>query len=98
MNKTKEKEISSIKSEISEITNFAEFNIQDKIKNVSDKKVNDLKQNETDTVILTRIVKYGQENDRNPSNIKDIKEELKSVRLVLLKQEKVLAKILLRLM
>ena len=97
MNKIKEKKLNSIKSQIVEITDFAESVFEDTNKKIFINKKNDIENKEKDTFILTKIVNSSP-NSTNPlDDISFIKDELNIVKLMLLKQEKTIEMILLRI-
>ena len=94
MNKSKEKKINAIKSEILEIKDFVSSNIKDENSEISDfnnKTVEDSK----DTLTLRNIIDYEKNEDKN--DLITIKEELKTIKSMIIKQEKVLDAILTKI-
>jgi hypothetical protein len=97
VNKIKEKKLNSIKSQIVEITDFAESVFEDKTQKTSINKKNDIENKEKDTFILTKIVNSSPKSINQLDDISLIKDELNIVKLMLSKQEKTLEMILLRI-
>ena len=97
MNKIKEKNLNSIKSQIVEITDFAESVFEDKTQKIFINKKNDIENKEKDTFILTKIVNSSPKSTNPLDDISFIKDELNIVKLMLSKQEKTLEMILLRI-
>ena len=97
MNKIKEKKLSSIKSQINEITNFAESSFEVKTKKAFINKKDNISNKEKDTLTLTEIVNYGPNVDGQTDDISFIKNELKIVKLMLSKQERILETVLLKI-
>ena len=96
MNKIKEKKLNSIKSQIVEITDFVESSFEDKSKEIFLNK-NDNENKGKDTFTLTKIVEPFQKSTSQLDNINFIKDELSIVKSMLLKQEKTLESILLKI-
>ena len=86
MNKIKEKRLDSIKSEIDEISNFVQSNIE-----------TDLKEEKDNTVTLTNIVDSGLKTRNSPFKFNDIKNELSEIKTVLNKHKIILDSILEKL-
>ena len=97
MNKIKEKKLNSIKSQIVEITDFAESDFEDTTKKIFINNKNNIENKEKDTFILTKIVNSSPKSINPLDDINFIKDELNIVKLMLLKQEKTLEMILLRI-
>ena len=97
MNKIKEKKINSIKSQIVEITDFAESGFEDTTKKIFINKKNDIENKEKDTLILTKIVNSSPKSANPLCDISFIKDELNIVKLMLSKQEKTMEMILLKI-
>ena len=97
MNKIKEKKLNSIKSQIVEITDFAESGYEDTTEKIFINKKNDIKNKEKDTLILTKIVNSSPKSSNQLDDISFIKDELSIVKLMLSKQEKTMEMILLRI-
>lgn len=94
MNKTKEKKISAIKSEILEIKDFVTSNINDdnfEISDLNNKTVED----SNDTLTLKNIIHYEKNEDNN--DLITIKKELNTIKSMIIKQEKVLEAILTKI-
>ena len=96
MNKIKEKKLNSIKSQIVEITDFVESSFEDKSKEIFPNK-NDNQNKGNDTFILTKIVEPFPKSTSQLDDITLIKDELSIVKSMLLKQEKTLESILLKI-
>jgi hypothetical protein len=97
VNKIKEKKLNSIKSQIVEITDFAESGYEDTTEKIFINKKNDIKNKEKDTLILTKIVNSSPKSSNQLDDISFIKDELSIVKLMLSKQEKTMEMILLRI-
>ena len=93
MNKVKEKKLKAIKSEISEISKLVSSNSESKLDNNN---VDDLQKIEDDTFTLTKIVDNVSNNTKK-EQFSEIIEEIRNVRVVLNKQDKILEDILLKL-
>ena len=93
MNKVKEKKLKAIKSEISEISKLVSSNSESKLDNNN---VADLQKIEDDTFTLTKIVDNVSNNTKK-EQFSEIIEEIRNVRVVLNKQDKILEDILLKL-
>ena len=93
LNKVKEKKLKAIKSEISEISKLVSSNSESKLDN---NKVDDLQKIEDDTFTLTKIVDNVSNNTKK-EQFSEIIEEIRNVRVVLNKQDKILEDILLKL-
>ena len=93
MNKVKEKQLKTIKSEISEISKLVSSNSENKL---DDYDVNDLQNLDRDTITLTKIVDNLSQNTKK-EQFSEIIEEIRNVRVVLSKQDKILEDILLKL-
>ena len=94
MNKTKEKKINAIKSEILEIKDFVTSNINDdssEIPDLSKKTAED----PNDTVTLRNIIDHEKNEDNN--DLITIKKELIIIKSMIIKQEKVLEEILTKI-
>ena len=96
MNKIKEKKLNSIKSQIVEITDFVESSIENTSKEIFPNK-NDNKNERKDTFTLTKIVEPFAKSTNQLDNINSIKDELSIVKSMLLKQEKTLESILIKI-
>ena len=97
MNKIKQKKLNSIKSQIVEITDFAESDFEDTTKKIFINNKNNIENKEKDTFILTKIVNSSPKSINPLDDINFIKDELNIVKLMLSKQEKTLEMILLRI-
>jgi len=97
VNKIKEKKLNSIKSQIVEITDFAESDFEDTTKKIFINNKNNIENKEKDTFILTKIVNSSPKSINPLDDINFIKDELNIVKLMLSKQEKTLEMILLRI-
>ena len=93
LNKVKEKKLKAIKSEISEISKLVSSNSEIKLDNNN---VDDLQKIEDDTFTLTKIVDNVSNNTKK-EQFSEIIEEIRNVRVVLNKQDKILEDILLKL-
>ena len=93
LNKVKEKKLKAIKSEISEISKLVSSNLENKLDNNN---VDDLQKIEDDTFTLTKIVD-NLSNNTKKEQFSEIIEEIRNVRVVLNKQDKILEDILLKL-
>ena len=93
MNKIKEKKLNSIKSQLNEINEFVKVNVNDEVQ----KKVGNNNDKENDTLILTKIVKYRDKEQNTLHNIDEIKDELNIIKLMLIKQEKTMDEIILKI-
>ena len=96
MNKIKEKKLNSIKSQIVEINDFVESSFEDKSKEIFLNK-NDNENKGKDTFTLTKIVETFPKSTSQLDDITLIKDELSIVKSMLLKQEKTLESILLKI-
>ena len=96
MNKIKEKKLNSIKSQIVEITDFVESSIEVTSKEIFPNK-NDNENEGKDTFILTKIIEPFPKSTSQLDNLNFIKDELSVVKSILLKQEKTLESILLKI-
>ena len=94
MNKTKEKKISAIKSEILEIKDFVTFNIDDDNFEISDLN-NKTFEDSNDTLTLRNIIHYEKNEENN--DLITIKKELNTIKSMIIKQEKVLEAILTKI-
>ena len=81
MNKTKEKKINAIKSEILEIKDFVTSNMND--------------ENSNHTLTLTKIIDSEKNEDDN--DLINIKKELSTIKSMIIKQEKILEEILTKI-
>ena len=93
MNKIKEKKLNSIKSQLNEINEFVKVNVNDEVQ----KKVGNNNDKENDTLILTKIVNYRDKEQDTLHNIDEIKDELNIIKLMLIKQEKTMDEIILKI-
>lgn len=93
MNKIKEKKLSSIKSQLNEINEFVKVNVNQEVL----KKVDNNKDKENDTLVLTNIVNYRDKEQNTLNNIDDIRDELNIIKLMLIKQEKIMDEIILKI-
>ena len=94
MNKTKEKKISAIKSEILEIKDFVTSNMNDDNAEISDFK-NKIDENSNHTLTLTKIIDSEKNEDDN--DLIKIKKELSTIKSMIIKQEKILEEILTKI-
>ena len=94
MNKTKEKKINAIKSEILEIKDFVTSNINDDNSEISDFN-NKIDENSNHTLTLTKIIDSEKNEDDN--DLINIKKELSTIKSMIIKQEKVLEAILTKI-
>ena len=93
MIKIKEKKLNSIKSQLNEINEFVKVNVNDEVQ----KKVGNNNDKENDTLILTKIVKYRDKEKNTLNNIDEIRDELNIIKLMLIKQEKTMDEIILKI-
>ena len=93
LNKVTEKQLKAIKYEISEISKLVSSNSEHKL---DDNNVDDLQKIESDTITLTKIVDNVSNNTKK-EQFSEIIEEIRNVRVVLNKQDKILEDILLKL-
>ena len=93
MNKIKEKKLNSIKSQLNEINEFVKVNVNQEVL----KKIDNNNDKENDTLILTKIVKYRDKEQNTLHNIDEIKDELNIIKLMLIKQEKTMDEIILKI-
>ena len=93
MNKIKEKKLNSIKSQLNEINEFVKVNVNQEVL----KKVDNNKDKENDTLVLTNIVNYRDKEQNTLNNIDDIRDELNIIKLMLIKQEKIMDEIILKI-
>ena len=93
MNKIKEKKLNSIKSQLNEINEFVKVNVNDEVQ----KKVGNNNDKENDTLILTKIVNYNDKEQNTLNNIDEIRDELNIIKLMLIKQEKTMDEIILKI-
>ena len=93
MNKIKEKKLNSIKSQLNEINEFVKVNVNQEVL----KKVDNNKDKENDTLVLTNIVNYRDKEQNTLNNIDDIRDELNIIKLMLIKQEKTMDEIILKI-
>jgi hypothetical protein len=93
VNKIKEKKLNSIKSQLNEINEFVKVNVNDEVQ----KKVGNNNDKENDTLILTKIVNYRDKEQNTLHNIDEIKDELNIIKLMLIKQEKTMDEIILKI-
>jgi hypothetical protein len=93
VNKIKEKKLSSIKSQLNEINEFVKVNVNQEVL----KKVDNNKDKENDTLVLTNIVNYRDKEQNTLNNIDDIRDELNIIKLMLIKQEKIMDEIILKI-
>lgn len=93
MNKIKEKKLNSIKSQLNEINEFVKVNVNDEVQ----KKVGNNNDKENDTLILTKIVNYRDKEQNTLNNIDEIRDELNIIKLMLIKQEKTMDEIILKI-
>jgi len=93
VNKIKEKKLSSIKSQLNEINEFVKVNVNQEVL----KKVDNNKDKENDTLVLTKIVNYRDKEQNTLNNIDDIRDELNIIKLMLIKQEKIMDEIILKI-
>ena len=93
MNKIKEKKLNSIKSQLNEINEFVKVNVNQEVL----KKIDNNNDKENDTLILTKIVNYRDKEQNTFHNIDEIKDELNIIKLMLIKQEKTMDEIILKI-
>jgi len=93
VNKIKEKKLNSIKSQLNEINEFVKVNFNDEVQ----KKVDINNDNENNTLILTKIVNYKDKEQNTLNNIEEIRNELNIIKLMLIKQEKTMDEIILKI-
>jgi|TARA_B110000914_G_C15461788_1_gene446252 hypothetical protein len=93
VNKIKEKKLNSIKSQLNEINEFVKVNVNDEVQ----KKVGNNNDKENDTLILTKIVNYRDKEKNTLNNIDEIRDELNIIKLMLIKQEKTMDEIILKI-
>lgn len=92
MNKIKEKKLNSIKSQLNEINEFVKLNVNDEVQ----KKVSNNNDKKNDTLVLTKIVDYRKEQDAF-HNIVEIRDELNTIKLMLIEQDKKMDEIILKI-
>ena len=93
MNKIKEKKLNSIKSQLNEINQFVKVNVNGEFQ----KKVDNNNDKENNTLILTKIVNYKDKEQNTLNNIEEIRNELNIIKLMLIKQEKTMDEIILKI-
>ena len=93
MNKIKEKKLNSIKSQLNEINEFVKVNVNEEVL----KKVDVNNDKENNTLILTKIVNYKDKEQNTLNNIEEIRNELNIIKLMLIKQEKTMDEIILKI-
>ena len=93
MNKIKEKKLNSIKSQLNEINEFVKVNVNGEFQ----KKVDNNNDKENNTLILTKIVNYEDKEQNTLNNIEEIRNELNIIKLMLIKQEKTMDEIILKI-
>ena len=93
MNKIKEKKLNSIKSQLNEINQFVKVNVNGEFQ----KKVDNNNDKENNTIILTKIVNYEDKEQNTLNNIEEIRNELNIIKLMLIKQEKTMDEIILKI-
>ena len=93
MNKIKEKKLNSIKSQLNEINEFVKVNVNEEVQ----KKVDINNDKENNTLILTKIVNYKDKEQNTLNNIEEIRNELNIIKLMLIKQEKTMDEIILKI-
>ena len=93
MNKIKEKKLNSITSQLNVINEFVKVNVNDEVQ----KKVGNNNDKENDTLILTKIVNYRDKEKNTLNNIDEIRDELNIIKLMLIKQEKTMDEIILKI-
>ena len=93
MNKIKEKKLNSIKSQLNEINEFVKVNVNQEVL----KKIDNNNDKENDTLVLTNIVNYRDKEQNTLHNIDEIKDELNIIKLMLIKQEKTMDEIILKI-
>lgn len=94
MNKTKEKKINAIKSEILEIKDFVTSNMNDDNSEISDFN-NKIDENSNHTLTLTKII--DSEKNEDYTDLITIKKELSTLKSIIIKQEKILEEILTKI-
>jgi hypothetical protein len=94
LNKVKEKKLNSIKSDILEIKDFVISNSINKTTQISSE--DNLNNKVDDTITLTNIVDF-ESNVSNTSVLGNIKEDLNLLKSTLIKHEKILKEILLKI-
>ena len=97
MNKIKEKKLHSIKSQIDEISIFAQSTIETDLKKTSIDDFTTLKEDNKDIITLTNIIDSGLKNKNSPDKFNDIKNELAEIQKTLNKHKIVLDSILAKL-
>ena len=93
MNKIKEKKLKSIKSQLNEINEFVKVNVNEEVL----KEVDNNNDKKNDTLILTKIVNYSDKEQNTLNNIDEIRDELNIIKLMLIKQEKTMDEIILKI-
>jgi len=93
VNKIKEKKLNSIKSQLNEINQFVKVNVNGEFQ----KKVDNNNDKENNTLILTKIVNYKDKEQNTLNNIEEIRNELNIIKLMLIKQEKTMDEIILKI-
>jgi len=93
VNKIKEKKLNSIKSQLNEINEFVKVNVNEEVL----KKVDVNNDKENNTLILTKIVNYKDKEQNTLNNIEEIRNELNIIKLMLIKQEKTMDEIILKI-
>ena len=93
MNKIKVKKLNLIKSQLNEINEFVKVNVNEEVQ----KKVDINNDKENNTLLLTKIVNYKDKEQNTLNNIDEIRDELNIIKLLLIKQEKKMDEILLKI-
>ncbi|MDA0764393.1 MAG: hypothetical protein O3A39_08155 [Proteobacteria bacterium] len=94
MNKIKENKLNSIKLQLNEINEFVKVKVNDEIQKTIDDSIDN---KENDTLILTKIVNIRDKEENTIKIIDEIRDELNIIKLMLIKQEKKMDEIILKI-
>ena len=94
MNKIKENKLNSIKLQLNEINEFVKVKVNDEIQKTIDDSIDN---KENDTLILTKIVNIRDKEENTIKIIDEIRDELNIIKLMLIKQEKTMDEIILKI-
>jgi|TARA_B110000305_G_scaffold134696_1_gene150396 hypothetical protein len=94
VNKIKENKLNSIKLQLNEINEFVKVKVNDEIQKTIDDSIDN---KENDTLILTKIVNIRDKEENTIKIIDEIRDELNIIKLMLIKQEKKMDEIILKI-
>jgi hypothetical protein len=94
VNKIKENKLNSIKLQLNEINEFVKVKVNDEIQKTIDDSIDN---KENDTLILTKIVNIRDKEENTIKIIDEIRDELNIIKLMLIKQEKTMDEIILKI-